>query len=502
MQDPQLARHRSSPSVGVASLVFLTLGLVSVILFHSEVYFPILASVTLIALLVFYFLLQVKAERISVFMVILLSVYLLPFVHIPFYVWFDFNSNPKVLWGLAVNPYMLDEEVIRLTAMLGATGGLGMAFAISLTRSRLIRDNRLNRDSTRRKIRGLSTPIWLVWLVIGVGFSWISAPQETIFTARYTMSESIHGDMNFSSAWMISYVILTFAFIDALIDRDPTRRAIKSKLVLAAIAYVVVGLQLLRGDRESIPWVFALAIVYFYWTSAFRSRKKNGKFPWFRVFAWVFVLLLVSTVVGAVRHHLVGVNVSNTLAVVHSVFSEETSRLTNMLHGTWSATLLTPLSVAGDHINNLLAIKWGQDYWDLFLSLPPGFMADAISYERPLDSGGPALDMRYGIGGTHASVVPFMNFRMAGVFLIPALWSYILLRYERIAVRRVSVINLTLLATIVMASPHWLWYGEKYGINAIIIWLILAFFYRVSLALSRKSCLGFTRTDMAANAND
>ena len=28
--------------------------------------------------------------------------------------------------------------------------------------------------------------------------------------------------------------------------------------------------------------------------------------------------------------------------------------------------------------------------------------------------------MRYGQGGTHASVLPFMNFRMLGVFLVPA----------------------------------------------------------------------------------
>ena len=40
------------------------------------------------------------------------------------------------------------------------------------------------------------------------------------------------------------------------------------------------------------------------------------------------------------------------------------------------------------------------------------------------------------------------------------------------------------MTTVVMASPHWLWYGEKSGINAIILWLIFSFFYRVSLGLS------------------
>jgi hypothetical protein len=53
------------------------------------------------------------------------------------------------------------------------------------------------------------------------------------------------------------------------------------------------------------------------------------------------------------------------------------------------------------------------------------------------------------------------------------------------ALRKVSVIKLSLLVTIAMASPHWLWYGEKNGFNALVLWLILAFFYRVSLGFSR-----------------
>ncbi len=114
-------------------------------------------------------------------------------------------------------------------------------------------------------------------------------------------------------------------------------------------------------------------------------------------------------------------------------------------------------------------------------------MAEALDYERPLSAtAGPAWEMRYGKGGTHASVLPFMNFRMVGVFLIPALWSYIFLRYERSALRHISVINLGLLTTITMSSAHFLWYGEKYGINALILWGVFAFFYRVSLSLSRR----------------
>jgi len=78
-----------------------------------------------------------------------------------------------------------------------------------------------------------------------------------------------------------------------------------------------------------------------------------------------------------------------------------------------------------------------------------------------------------------------LNFKMFGVFVIPAIWTSLLMHYEQRALRRISVINLSFLVTIVTAAPHFLWYGEKSGINAIIIWIVLSFFYRISLYISR-----------------
>ncbi len=113
-------------------------------------------------------------------------------------------------------------------------------------------------------------------------------------------------------------------------------------------------------------------------------------------------------------------------------------------------------------------------------------MADAIGYTRPIDGfSGPAWEMRYGIGGTHAAVVPFMNFRMLGVLVIPALWAYIFTRYENGALKKLSIINLAFLSTVAMAAPHWLWYGEKNGFNALVIWFLLAFLYRLLLSIGR-----------------
>lgn len=470
----------------IAPLVFLALGILSVVLFHADVVFPLWFSVLITLSVVFYFLRQLKAKRIGALMALLLVVYLLPFIHIPPYLWFDFNTSPLLLWGLVVNPYMVDERVIQLTAMLGATGAVGMAFGIALVRGKISRDTGINADGTRRTFRSMSFEIWLFWLLMGVALSWISAPQETVFTAAYTTSESLHENMNFSSAWMMSYVILSFAFIDALIDRNPWRRAIKWQLALVSVAFIFIWLQLLRGDRESVPWIFGLAMIYYYWAAPFLNRKKMPKVPWVKIGIWVFILVFGSMVVGAVRTNLSGADVSAALSMISGMFSEGKLGLSNILHGTWSAVLLTPLSVAGDHIHGYLHMKYGQTYLDIFLSLPPGFLADAFGYERPLTSTtGLAWEMRYGLGGTHASVAPFVNFGMIGVFLIPLIWSFIFSRYELNALKKLSVINLSLLATVVLAAPWWLWYGEKNGINAIILWAIFSFFYRVSLGLSR-----------------
>ena len=459
---PAYVQRAKSVQLRIASLFFLGAGFLSIALFYADVYFPIWFSVLLASIVVAYFIRRLKAKRIGILMALLLVVYLLPFIHIPPYLWFDFNSSPLRLWGLAVNPYMLDERIIELTAMLGTTGALGMAFGISLVRGRFVRDVGLNPDGSRRLIPSMSFPIWFFWLFIGIGLSWISAPQETVFTAAYTTSASLHENMNFSSAWMMSYVVLTFAFNDALIDRNAIRRVLKWKLALASIAYVFIFLQLLRGDRESVPWVFGLALIYFYWAAPFLRRKAAIKVPWLKIGLWVFVLVFGSMIVGAVRSNLSGSDMSEAIDLVSYMFSKGSLGLSNMLHGTWSAVLLTPLSVAGDHVDNLLRMKWGETYWDIFLSLPPGFIADVFNYERPLTSTtGLAWEMRYGLGGTHASVAPFVNFGMLGVFVIPAFCSYIFSRYEKNAIKQISVINLSLLGTVVMASPHWLWYGEK-----------------------------------------
>lgn len=473
----------------VYPFLFLSIGIISVFLFHTDVFLPIWVSVAIFSGVSLFLWSGYKHKRVGVLMLLLWLVYALPFIHIVPYLWFDFaNEHPLVLWGLAVNPYMLDERIIQLTAMIGAVGGIGFALGVSLNNKAIVRDTGISTIGKRRLIRTLSTPIWMVWVICGVALSWLAAPQDTLFTANYTASDSILEDANFSSSWMISYVLLAFALCDAILDQKPGRRAFKKQIVFWAIVYVVVFLQLLRGDRAAVPFVFGALLVYYYWAAPI-TQKRQMQLPWKKIVAGGFVLVVVSMVIGVTRHSLTEVkDISQLVGLLANLHESGVISISNLLHGTWSAVLLTPLSVAGDYVHNLLPLNLGEDYWNLFLSTPPGFIADAVGYTRPISAlAGPAWEMRYGLGGTHAVVLPFMNFRMLGVAVIPALWAYIFTRYEKGALKRLSISNLALLCTIAMAAPQWLWYGEKYGFNALVIWLLLSILYRVSLSISRTS---------------
>lgn len=473
----------------VYPFLFLSIGIFSVYLFHSNVFLPVWASVAILSGVSLFLWSGYQHKRVGVLMLLLWLVYALPFIHIVPYLWFDFaNEDPLILWGLAVNPYMVEERVIQLTAMIGAVGGVGFALGVSLNNRAIVRDAGLSANANQRQVKTLSTPIWMIWVIAGISLSWLTAPQDTLFTAAYTESKSALDDANFSSAWMVSYVLLTFALCDAIVDQSPARRAFKRKVIFGAIAFVVVFLQLLRGDRESIPFVFGALLVYFYWAAPF-TQKRQTQIPWKKIVVGGFVLVVVSMVLGATRSSLVGIqDIGQLVGLLADLYNSDVIGISNLLHGTWSAVLLTPLSVAGDYIHGLLPLKLGEDYLNLFLSIPPGFLADAVGYTRPIDAlSGPAWEMRYGLGGTHAAVVPFMNFRMLGVLVIPALWAFIFTRYEKRALKKLKIAKLALLTTIVMAAPHWLWYGEKNGFNALAIWFLLVFFYRLSLPLGRTS---------------
>ena len=468
---------------------FWIFGVCGILLFHSGIYPPVIVSVIIFVMAAGYLVWLYRHKRTGPLMLLAFITYALPFIHIIPYIWLDYNNPPNRMWGkLATNPYMLDQLIIELMSMIGAVGAVGLILGVSFASFKLatsLHEKHIDHQITSR-IQTLSMPFFMAWTAIGIILSGLFAPEQTVFTTAYTQSKSISDNWNFGSIWMFSYAFLTFALADSIFETSQKVRRLKNKIIVYSILFVVIWLQLLRGDRESLPFVLGGFLMYYFWGNKLISSKKR-KIPWEKIFLWVLIILIVSYIIGILRSAVVGMdNVSEITNVLIENVQDDEFRIDQLISGTWTAALLTPLSVAGDYLTNWLSIRYGQTYIDLLTSMIPGFVADWIGYVRPIDSWhGPAWEMRYGQGGTHAVVVPFINFRMTGVLFIIALWSFALAKVECQVLKISNVINSSFLVIVTTVLPHWLWYGEKYIINALIIWLILSLFYR--LCLTKKA---------------
>jgi hypothetical protein len=462
-----------------------------VLLFHAGVYPPVWVSILAFALAVWWLRYAFVRRQIGLLMLLLFGCYTLPFVHIVPYIWFDWEGElPGVLWGLAANPYMTDRSVIELMALVGALGSLafGLGTWLAVSKSHL---RQATREMDRsHPVSSLSLPVYVAWTGVGVLASWLTAPRETLFEARYTEGVAVASGWDFSSLWMISYAVLVFALADAMVDHYPKRAKLKKLVFFVALLIVVLWFQLLRGDRESLTLVVASVLMLYGWGTRPPARRGAWGGLGVRLIAFGGAVVVVSLVVGLVRSSLVGVPITETVELLSDAIEDGVIGVDSLFHGTWSAVLLTPLSVAGDYVYQSLPLKFGATYRDLLISTIPGFVANWIGFERPIDSwSGPAWEMTYGIGGTHAVVVPFMNFRIMGIVLIVMAWSFLFAQLEsrfekRFATRR-SAQDLAFLGVMALTAPHWLWYGEKYVMNALIIWAVLLLLYRASSTLSR-----------------
>lgn len=468
------------------SLIFLFLGCISILFFLFDVFFSLQFSLILSLVLYLILIYQFKKNKVGIFMIIMISYYSLPFIHLIPYLWIDFVNIPDRIWGLKTNvPYLFDEEIIKITAMLFLTGLIGILFGSLLSTKRIEFDLGLDFDGFKKTFKCMGMFIWLIWLIIGLLLSIISAPSESLFISNYRESQAFLHGLNFSSAWMMSYIILTYIYVDSLLDNSILRKRLKLFILLFVIIYIFFFLQILRGNRESVPWVLSLIFTHLYWARPFIKNNLNKlKIPIIKSLFIISLILILSFIVATFRHSLSGLKYSEAINLIFNELGSGKFNLNYLLSGTWSAVMLTPLSVAGDYVNNIHTFRYGRDYLDIILSLPPGFIADFFNYDRPLNiNRGPAYEMTYGLGGTHSVVLPFRNFGIFGVFIIMSIWSFIFNRFEINTTKNISVISLTFLSIFTFVLPHWLWFGDKFLINAFIILIVLSYFYKISIMI-------------------
>jgi hypothetical protein len=446
-------------------------------LFYSDKFISIeIAIAIMVATLIFSLRQSLVPKKLGIILISLAAFYA-PFTSLFSYLGFDWDYR-HVMFGLHPNPYTFDQRIIELTATIGATGSMGSLLGITM--SKILNLKNSSKDVSVTKDRNsLSVLNFILWIIAGLILSILSAPSETIFTAAYTNSLSILHNANFSSSWMVAFCIVLFAYSDYRFERVSKRSMTKGIIFWAVLFYIVVVNQLLRGDRESLTLIVGMMVaeICYLSTSPIKNYLIKNKLV---IIIIVCLLLLVSNFVGVFRSAFVLVDdIDSFLAIANNLNDHGMFDISRFFQGTWNAVFLGPMSVAGDYLNQSLNINYGKDYLDLFKSLPPGFIADFFGYVRPWSNdSNPAWGITYGIGGWYFLVLPFMNFLLFGVFILSAIIFMLLAWTDHKLQQYQSATKFAFYLIILMAIPHWFWYGEKAIINAIITFYFLSIIYK------------------------
>ena len=258
------------------------------------------------------------------------------------------------------------------------------------------------------------------------------APPKSLFAVAYATvgNTAIADKLNFNAAFLVSYLLLVLLVIDVERDVKGTpRRRYKMATIAVACTYIIVWLQLMRGDRESIGLIAALLAL-----SATRDPgrvnerlKRMLAAAKMRKLVIVAVLVVVSfTVLGYLRYSF-GATADRKLdiglALKATLLQED---------NTWTGVLLTNLGQAHEHRHGFGRFLAGQTYLEYLQSLPPGMITRALGIVRPIESNkGPEWwYVPLSGGGVHAAVVPYENLGPFGLFVILAFFGWCLGRIE------------------------------------------------------------------------
>jgi hypothetical protein len=466
-----MAKSSNSRGLKVLRPLFVvTSGFILAICFHLDVIFPIWLSF-LLGTFILVHVLRLGGTFTPMISKYFLVVYCLPFIHGIEYIFFDFDNpiKPEIMWGLATNAYTFSQPIIERMFMLALIGQIGFLIPILLVSRSCFQGLGEKPATALCGPESMRFSRFCIFLAVAFILSSISTPKDTILQSAYAMGEPpVSTALNFNAAWLVSHVFIAFAFVDITYRRARAKDAWKKKAVFWLVfSYIIIFHQFLRGDRECLSLIAAILFLGLhkrYIAKGARigiSNRKKEIFLGFALGAIVVSIFVLSNIVGTLRS-------SMSSAPISEIASGLAVSLSRVYCGTWSAVLLTPLSIVGDHYNGLMTFKYGTTYSDMIMSIPPGFVAKWIGYVRPFESSqGPAWSMRFGIGGTHGLVVPFMNFGAYGVLFISSVLSYFFTRIDLSYLKRPTSSLLSLIATLIVVGPHWFWYGDMSGIRGL-----------------------------------
>ncbi len=503
------------------------------IIFFSGISLNFNISIILSLLFFLSYLILFLRKRINILNLLFLIVCTLPFIHMIEYLWLDFNSQyvwnilnnepcsviendtglwkgPCEMWGLVANPYQVDTQVVNLMSTIGFTGilsiFLGSILNVQKYESFFLDITKLDKKNSE------TLPLFPFFIWVSVAFicAYFTVPQGTILSTAYVdLESSISSKLNFGSLIIVSFILFIYAFADYIVEKNYSKKKIKGIFLLLFISIVVLYFQILRGDRESITFLISLIVLFFLTPSKKRIVDKNLIFKFVVI---IFIILFLSIFTARFRTgELINTNISNISEKLSYEIDQtgEAKSLTglffsNLINGTWSGSLLSIASVSGDKIYGFTQVNewtplatiskekpfryyYGKTYIEYILSLPPGFVADWLNYDKPINQfKGPAWEMRYGLGGNHGYTIPFLNFGIFGVFMFAFISSLVIKKIYNSASKCPNVKNLSFVGISICIFPHWIWYGDKYIINAIIIAYISLWLYKVALSIKIK----------------
>jgi hypothetical protein len=357
--------------------------------------------------------------------------------------------------------------VMPVLLTIGVIGVLGFVGGATLVGGRTALERERDEDVNTATLPALAS---LAMAGFAVLLMRLMTPEETFLTAIYALEQSstAAAAANFNGANVLAYTTLLLLWIDA--ERDPLRRRrfIKATIIAAATVYIVVILQLLRGDRDCLGLLVAfggLAVT----RPGVNLHQVRRNFRKLAVPALVAVTIFF--VIGGLR----------STASITGEFAIAQSFIAGLSENTWTAVLLNNLGSAAQYQQGALDYLWGQTYLDYLLSLPPGPVARFIGVVRPLETTtGPGWWF-IGLtgGGMHPAIVPFHNLGAVGVASILGLFGACTAFVESVQARHFL---LRLLWSALLSSSFlWFWYGEMSMIRSVMAAAGLGLMYQLYL---------------------
>ena len=465
-------------SAALISGAFLVFGAVVGAAFYAGVYFHLIWGVLVMAGLTILGLAVARQTRLSLLPRFLIVLYAMPFTALLGYLF-----SADYAWVFTPHGYDIIQDRVVLNQMIaiGMVGLCGLIAGVSASSYRGSRRRELDvKPSTAE--RSLTIGVFVGLVVLAVGISWMSAPAETIFQKAYMTDQAATAAarVNFAAASLVSYILLVVLAIDIERDGNPSSRRKKLVTLAIGVTYVVVVLQLLRGDRESSGLIVALAALYLTSPVKRGDARRPAVVTRKRIRRLVLPMLVAAVVyvwLGGARSVLVA--------------GAETIGIKSMLQfglsqNTWTGVLWTNLGTAWEYRHGVLHYKLGQTYVDYLISLPPGVITKAFGYERPLEAAqGIVFEDPAGLsaGGLHIVIAPFKNFGMAGALLILFLYGWLVGRLESLNTRGTLAARL-LWASTICAGFLWFWYGDMPYVRALMMAFLTYWLYRFALSLS------------------